>query len=195
MRHAWRPHPFAGETTVELTDAGLQVSPPAAAPRLAPYAAVTRVNLRRRPLRAATDDYICRIEAHGMPATDVRSVAWRHPFWPQDRSATYLPFVHELHRRLSWCQPPPLFIAGDPPRYFALLVALWLLPVPAIFVALTLGGADWPTRIFFTVGSVFPFGFVALVWWYRRLRPNRPRSYDPLAIPSELLPPMKNPPR
>lgn len=189
MRHAWRRRLSAGETTVVLTDVGIEESQPGHSIRLVPYNDVTQVNLRRRPLRAATDTYACRITSRGMPVIDIRSVAWRHPFWPQDRAATYRPLVQELHRRLAYRRPLPLFIAGDPPWYFAFLIALWILPLPIIFLAL--GDADWPTRLMFTVAPIFPFGFVAIVYWHRRLRPNRPRPYDPTSLPAELLPALR----
>ncbi|MCW5746274.1 MAG: hypothetical protein KIT36_08765 [Alphaproteobacteria bacterium] len=190
-RHSWRHRLAGGETTVALTDIGLTISEPDAAPRLVAYADVERVNLRFRPQRSAPDSYVCRIESRGAPPFDIRSTSWRNPLWLQDQSATYLPLVLGLHAQLAQRLPPPLFVAGDPPWYFRLQIALWILPIPIIF--LVLHDTDWPTRLMYSLLPIFPFGFVALIYWYRRLRPNRPRSYDPRAIPPELLPRPRRP--
>ncbi|HJQ55713.1 MAG TPA: hypothetical protein VJ890_02330 [Vineibacter sp.] len=157
--------------------------------RLIPYADITSVNLRFRPQRSGADSYVCRVQARGVAALEIRSVSWRNPIWRQNRADTYRPFLLALHDRIAGRQPPPRFVAGDPPWSFALQIALWILPIPVIFVAMH--DADWPTRVMYTLLPIFPLGFVALFYWYRRLRPNQPRPYDPRALPRELLPEIK----
>jgi hypothetical protein len=184
--HAWSRQRLGGETMATLTETGIEVAELIGAARLIPYADITAVNLRVRPRRSAAAAFVCSVEARGVPPLEIRSVSWPNPLWPQSRADTYRPFVLTLHARLADRQPQPLFAAGDPPWYFALQVAVWIVPFPVIF--LLLHDVPWEMRLTYTGMSVFPIGIMALIYWYRRLKPNLPRPYDPRALPGDLLP-------
>jgi len=194
-RHTWRRSLATRESATELDETGIRISPPDGVMRFIQYADIARLSLRSRHYRFHPPMYICRIEPRGAPAIDVCSTGGQKLLWLQDHGDTYRSFVEELHRRLVFRQPPPDFHAGDPPWLFACRLVSWFVFVPAFFYGFfaVLGGTFW-LPLPFAIVALFPWVFVSFIYWPLHLRPNRPRPYDPRAMPPELLQREKLPP-
>lgn len=179
MRHAFRGSPFGEETFVDLGDDGLDVT--GGMRRHIALGDIVRVRLRMFPLRASTDQYVCEVEPRSGARLRICSASFHHLVVVENRAATWRPLVEQLHRQLMGLDPPPQFVAGDPPLRFAAPVGLWLVLV---------AGALWLMSRDAALGLValFPISFLGVVAWYRFMRANRPRPYDPRALPPSLLP-------
>lgn len=189
MRYTWQLNLFEGQTTVELQASGIQIMRPGSETWMLPYADVTRVNLRRTQGGRSTYAYYCRVESRSLPALELRS-EWSKLLWGEQppEPMNYYLFVEQLHRRLIVCQPPPQFIAGASRGSYLLQFLPWV--VMPLVVVLLFASVPFPSPTLFALlgGSVA----VGIAYWYRTLRHNRPRPYDPSAIPPELLPPVKS---
>jgi hypothetical protein len=179
MRHAFRGSPFGEETFVDLNDDDLVATD--GTTRHIALNDIVRVRLRRIPLRASTDQYVCEVEPRSGAALRICSASYHHLVSIENRAATWRPLVEQLHRQLLSQNPPPQFVAGDPPVRFALLVGVWLVLVAAALWLLSQGAM-------LGLVALFPIALVGIFCWYRRLHANRPRPYDPRALPPILLP-------
>ena len=179
MRHAFRGSPFGEETIVTLGDHGIDVTD--GTTRHIALSDILRVRLRMVPLRASTDQYVCEIEPRTGARLRICSASYHHLVVVENRAATWRPLVEQLHRQLMSVSPPPQFVAGDPPLRFALPIGLWLILV---------AGALWLISQDAAIGliALFPITFLGVFYWYRRLHANRPRPYDPRALPPILMP-------
>src|SRR5262249_35921137 len=154
MRHVFRGNPFGGETVVDLSDDGIDVTDSNGVRHIT-LGDVARVRLRMIPLRASTNQFICAIEPRvGAPA-QICSASYRNPISVEAPAAPWRPPVDDLHRRLARREPPPLFIAGDSPMRFALPIIAWLVLVAAALSAFSRG---------YSVGlaALLPIGFLGL---------------------------------
>lgn len=179
MRHAFRGSPFGEETIVDLGDDGLDVTN--GATRHIALSDIVRVRLRMFPLRGSADQYVCEVEPRSGARLRICSASHHHLVVVENRAATWRPLVEHLHRRLLSLQPPPQFLAGDPPLRFALPIGLWLVLV---------AGALWLLSQDAAIGliALLPITVLGIIYWYRRLHANRPRPYDPRALPPILMP-------
>lgn len=178
MRHVCRPGPFRRETIVDLGDDGLDVMDGTS--RHIALRDIARVRLRTT-MYDLRGQFICEVESRTGDRVVLNNVSYGHWAGFEDRTATWRPLVDSLHRRLAQLDPPPQFTAGDQPGWFAAHIGVW-----AFLVLFALG---------LMVGNVVVGSLVLLVilglailYWRRRMRPNRPRPYNPLALPPELLP-------
>lgn len=180
MRHAFRRTVFEGETVVALSDDAIDVTTPSGASRRIALSDIARVRLWRQPLRAHSDQYICQVEPREGPALQIRSVSYRLLAY-DDRAATWRPMIENLLHRLARLDPPPQFVAGILPIAYALHVGICLALV-AFTLVLTSKNAVLGLFALVLVGAL------STVYWWRHLRLNKPRPYDPLALPPVLLP-------
>lgn len=179
MQHAYRGSPLGGETVVALGDDGLDVTD--GTTRHIALSDIVRVRLRMTPLRASTDQFICEVEPRDGARLAICSASYSGPLTIENRADTWRPLVDQLHQRLAKRQPPPQFVAGDPPARIALPIVAWLALVAAALWAFSQGHA-------MGLPALLPIGFFGVFYWYRRLHPNRPRPYDPLSPPPRLMP-------
>ncbi|MBV9835934.1 MAG: hypothetical protein JO055_16070 [Alphaproteobacteria bacterium] len=179
MRHAFRGSPFGEETFVDLGDEGIDMTDGTS--RHVALGDIVRVRLRRIPLRASTDQFICELEPRNGNRLRICSASYHHLVAIENRAATWRPLVEQLHRQLMSQSSPPQFIAGDPPIRFALLISVWLVLVAVALWLLSEGAM-------LGLVALFPIAFVGIFYWYRRLHANRPRPYDPRALPPILMP-------
>jgi hypothetical protein len=132
MRYVYRRNVFEGETTLDLTNSGLQVGWAGGTSAFVPYDKIVFVRLRYAPTRFTTNLYICTIMSLASLPVEVHSSSYAGVADFSDRAAEYRAFVEE---------------------HIKLLVIAWMAP---------------------------------LVWrWFRR---NRPKSYEPRAVPPDVLP-------
>ncbi len=125
--------------------------------------------------------FVCEVEPREGDRVVINNVSYGYWAGVEDRTATWRPLVDSLHRRLAQLDPPPQFAAGDQPGWFAAHIGVW-----AFLVLFALGLMIGNVIVGFLVLLVI-LG-LAILYWRRRLRPNRPRPYDPLSPPPELLP-------
>lgn len=179
MRHAFRASPFGEETIVDLGREGIDVT--SGTTRHVALGDIVRVRLRMFPLRAVTDQYVCEVEPRNGARLRICSASYHHLVIVENRAATWRPLVEQLHRRLMNLRPLPQFVAGDPPLRFAIPIGLWLVLVAGSLWLLSQGAA-------MGLVALFPITFLGVIYWYRRLHANRPRPYDPGALPPILMP-------
>jgi hypothetical protein len=185
--YSFRLNMLRPETTIWLGHDGFQVLEKDGASRTVSYDQVSQVRLSYEPSRATSDLYLCRIYAKGSatPLATVSSTFYRGFLSFDPQLGAYRAFVAALHDRLKGR-------AGVTFRAGVSGLAYWgnaiFLMVVLTFSALLLG----PIIAEVTVGPMHWFKFaliaflapLAAAWFWA----NRPRNYDPAAIPHELLP-------
>ncbi len=180
MSHSFRRTVFEGETVVVLSDDAIDVTAPSGASRRIALGNIARVRLWRRPLRAFSDQHICQVETREGRALQIRSVSNRL-FAYDNRATTWRPLIESLHQRLARLDRPPQFVAGVSPIVYALHIGAGL---ALVVFALVLTSEN----VMLGLLALVMVGLLGTVYWWRHLRLNRPRPYDPLALPPVLLP-------
>jgi hypothetical protein len=152
-----------------------------------PLAEISELRLSYDPTRFETSRYRCDVTSKRNGRALIVSVSYVSPANFENRAATYVPFVRAIALAVAHANPACKFVAGRPlARYLAshafLLLALVLLVsvlyatgVPVIGVVaikVALIAAFVPTMI-------------------RYARANRPRVFDPLNVPEDVLPPLR----
>ena len=131
-------------------------------------------------MRGYSDQHICQVEPREGRALRIHSVS-RRLFANDNQAATWRPLVESLHQRLARLNPPPQFVAGVSPTVYALHIGAGL---ALVVIALVLASEN----VMLGLLALVMVGLLGTVYWWRHLRLNRPRPYDPLALPPVLLP-------
>lgn len=176
---------FASPRIWVLEGATLEVSEAPHAPEVIPLADVTEVRLEYTPTRYEWNGYSCILKLKGQRKLTMNSLEFVGGFRRADRSASYVQFIRELHRRLPAHSAGCRYLAGASRSGFwwgTLALALAGLAVIGgiIFFSLV-GWKDYAITKITLAGCLLPIGGL---WIYR----NRPRSYQPDALPAHLLP-------
>jgi hypothetical protein len=179
-RHVFRRTVFEGETTVVLSGDAIDVTGPNGATRRIALGDIARVRLWSQALRGVSDQYNCQVEPREGSALQIRSVSYRL-FAYDDRAATWRPLIQSLHQRLARLDPPPQFVAGLSPIIYALHVGVCLAMIAFALVMLI-------ANVILGLVALFLVGVLGAAYWWRHLKTNHPRPYDPLALPPALLP-------
>jgi len=150
-----------------------------------PYAAMAELRLSYDPTRFDTRRYRCDVRL----ANGERGTLWSTHFAGvaefEDRAATYTPFVRALVAQVAAANPKCSFRAGTRPlAYWSGQLFLLAMAIAAVWVLALVGGSalsevTW-TKLFIVIGLI-P---LALVY----ARKNRPRIFQPTAIPPDVLP-------
>lgn len=186
--YVFRLNVLTPETTICLGQDGFQVFRQGDQTQTFPYAAVSSVRLSYEPSRASSDIYFCRIYLKGQtaPAITVSSTTYRGflEFEPQFKG--YRSFVASLHAKLARFGSSVAYRAGVGPFTYwgnaifltvvVVFSAILLIPIAA---NINLSGLIWIKLAL--IAFLTP---LAIAWFWS----NRPRPYDPLAVPRELLP-------
>lgn len=185
--YSYRLNVLTSETTIWLGQDGFQILEHGGKSRTFSYADVASVRLSYEPSRASSDLYFCRIYVKGRsaPAVTISSTFYRGFLNFDPQLAQYRRFVEALHAKL-----PPRggirFRAGVSAfAYWGNAVFLTLVAVFAaallipIWAGVVLSGMIWVKLAL--IAFLAP---LAAAWFWA----NRPRDYDPAAIPPELLP-------
>lgn len=101
-----------------------------------------------------------------------------------DDAAAFLAFVKALHEKITAANPSAKFSAGEIMGLIAagfICVVLLVLAAGAVFVGIAVG---WPILI--GIGAVLAIGAVAVLFF--GVKKFKPKTYDPLNIPADLLP-------
>lgn len=173
-----------GETTYHLRDTGLEVVPPdSASGYVIPYEHIQKVRLYYDPSRFATNKYHCDLHLIIGSQITLKSVHYRGLANFEDRGEVYSAFVRSLHQRLASI-PLIQYHSGNKSGCFAGNVAIMIVAIVGVLVALLMLGG--PTH---AVGFLHLIVFVVLIFWsVQYIRRNKPRTYTPTSIPSDVLP-------
>jgi len=140
----------------------------------------------RRLVSMQSSRFITELWGEGTPRLKIVSISWKSMVEQERLDRSYSVFVRELHRRISKAASSARFERGTNPW------AYW--PGLAIFVAVALGlagGAVQALQASAYTGAAFVGAFLALYLWQIEnfLRRNRPGTYNPEALPKEVMPP------
>jgi len=185
MRYVYRRNALEGETTLELTDSGIQVDRVGGASGFMPYDSIVFVRLRYAPTRLQTTLFICTIMSRTALPIEVHSSSYLGFAQFDDRAPQYRAFVEALHQRLAAIGSRAELVAGQPLASYvgnALMIALSLMLL--IWVIWLVGEHSVTWLIAAKLLAIA--GMAPLAWlWFQR---NRPRRYDAHAVPPDVLP-------
>jgi len=185
MRYVYRRNVLEGETTLELTETGIQMQREGGASGFMPYDSIVFVRLRFAPTRLQGTLYICTIMSSAAFPIEVHSSSYVGFAEFDDRAGAYRAFIEALHRKLAAIGSHAEFVAGSSVGAYignALIIALSLMAL--LWVVWLVG--ELPLS-WLVVGKLLAIAAMApLAWrWFER---NRPRRYDAHGIPPEVLP-------
>lgn len=185
MRYVYCRNALVGETTLDLTDSGIQVSRVAGASGVTPYDSIVLVHLRFAPSHVQSTLFICTIMSSAALPIEVHSSSHIGFAEIDDRASDYRAFVEALHGKPAELSSRAEFVAGN---------SLGTYIGNALLVALSLMLSLW---VIWLVGEYSPISLIVakllaiaamapLAWtWFQR---NRPRRCAPPAVPSNVLP-------
>ena len=189
--HAFKAHVWAQERRYCAEADALTWSEPAAAGREPLQGRLDYAQLRRVRLRCPTGQQVAKVGVidlwpqHGRRLR-ILSIHYRGVADVEDRAASYREFVHALHAALAVRPPGRIdFLAGSTrlgqAALWAILLAIGALML-LVLAGLFFGGLSWGY-------APVPLGMAAAGWvMWEHTRRNRPRRYDPAAVPAELVP-------
>ena len=171
---AWR----LGEDALERVEAGRPAF------RI-PYSEIIEIRLFYDPTRFETKRYRCDVFSRRNGRAMIVSVSYLSPMNFENRGATYVPFVRTLVARVAATNPACRFQAGNRPLTYVaeqlFLLAMLLLLVSVLYLT----GA--PIIGIVAIKLAILAFFVPTMILY--LHKNRPRRFDPVEIPDDVLPP------
>jgi hypothetical protein len=183
-RYAYKPSLVGATFEMNLGPDALQWEAGRRSGRIG-YAEISRVRLSFRPVTMQTYRFQMEIWSSCAPKLVVASTSWKNLLEQERHDEAYAAFVRELHRRLAR--------TGATTQYQAGAVALLYWPGVAIFVGTSLVLAGLVVSALQTAtwsAAAIVAGFLALFLWQAGgffLR-NRPATYQPTAIPPQVLP-------
>jgi hypothetical protein len=150
-----------------------------------PYASIRELRICFDPTRAEDTRHRCDVQlADGRTASFYSNhFVSMNEF--EDRAATYVPLVRGLIARASAANPACRFRSGKRPFvYWAEHVVLLVLLLLLVVVLGLVGGVALSNLVLVKLGIIATFIPVMIMY----TRKNRPRRFDPAAIPAEALP-------
>lgn len=185
MRYVYRRNAFEGETTLELTDSGIEVRRVDGASGFVPYDSIVFVRLRFAPTRLQTTLFICTIMSSTAWPIEVHSSSYVGFAEFDDRAAGYRAFVEALHARLAAIGSRAEFVAGSSLAGYIANIAVILASLMLLVWVIWLVGEFSVTWLIAAKLAAIA-GMAPIAWlWFER---NRPRRYQPHAVPPQVLP-------
>lgn len=183
--YATRNDAFSPATIWVLDGAVLRIEPDKGAPRAIPLGQVRSLRLDYAPTRPERNRYRCQLMLpSGQTLTCFnRTCAGIYDF--RDTSADYVGFVSALAAALAQHAPGCRFVTGATHASYAFNLAA------TAFVLLLLGSVAWFLLVsglvwLLAIKALFLLFYLPTLFrWVAR---NRPRSFDPAAIPTGVLP-------
>lgn len=185
MLYATRNDAFSPARTFELAAQGVVVDSPDKAKREIPFRDIVGIELAFAPTRPERNRYRCGLLLQKGETIEFFNRTYRGVYDFHDTSAEYVAFVRALHEAVAQRNPACRFAAGVSGGRYALNVAALVFAALVVAVALVcflLIGLVWVVAVKLIL---IAFYAPAALRWLKR---NQPRTYDPRAIPSELLP-------
>lgn len=178
---------FEAEKTIAIDGADLVLREGAAAEQRVPLGDVQRIRIGFEPTRVQERLYTCRIWTKGQSRVWVvlHSQSYKGFADFEAHDAEYRGFVEALSAAVAERNPKAKFAAGSSTwLYVANIVALALGAAALTWILILTGGEGWSditiTKAFLVLGLI-PLG---IAW----VRANRPRRFDPRALPVEVIP-------
>lgn len=182
--YAYRPSLLGAGCTFRLTQAGIAWEIGAKS-GVVPYRDIRHIRMVYRPAATQQHRFVTEVRAASGPRLTIASTSWKSLVEQERLDSNYTTFVTELHRRVARDGAGAVCETGGN------AVKYWLGVVVFCGVALGLAGltvrgmqlAAWS-------GAAIVGFFLAVFLWQagNYFRRNRPRRYDPVAPPAELLP-------
>lgn len=185
MHYATRNHAFLPAQTWVLDEANIRIEDDKGPPRVVPLAAMVEVRLAFAPTRPERERYRCQLVLRNAEVLEFFNRTYRGVYDFADTSAEYSEFVRALHAALGQHAPGCRFLAGSSGAGYAfnlLVLGFVVLVVAGAFVYFVVVGLVWIALI--KVLLVLFYTPTAIRWAQR----NKPRTYPPDAIPSDMLP-------
>ena len=150
-----------------------------------PSAAVVALRLSFDPTRFDTARHRCDLRLADGRAVSLFSTHFAGIADFEDRAATYVPLVRELVARVAAANPSCRFSAGKRSlAYFAQHAFLLAIALLLVLVLGLVGEVAFSTLVLVKLGIIAAFVPVLISY----ARKNRPRRFDPPAIPVDVLP-------
>lgn len=150
-----------------------------------PYDDIMSVEGQYSPSRVQSNRYLLSIKSRKKERVDITNTTYKGYGDFQENNDSYVPFIRELHRKIMAQNPDVIFKKGisQVGYYLSILTAALLLIV--VIVA---------GYFFFIHGyiTVVIFKVVFIIYYFpslmRYIQKNKPGIYDPIALPSEIIP-------
>src|ERR1700741_3608246 len=113
MRYVYRRNAFEGETTLDLTETGIEVKRVGEPPGFMSYDSIVFVRLRFAPTRLQTTLFICSIQSRTALPIEVHSSSYVGFAEFTDSPREYRAFVEALHGKLAAIGSRAEFVAGN----------------------------------------------------------------------------------
>jgi Flp pilus assembly protein TadB len=180
-----RPHAFAGERTYTLTDDALAIEEDGKPRDGAFYDSISEIRLAYAPTRFARNRYRAQVVFRDGGMAELFNTHYAGVGDFPERNAEYSGFLTELHKRLAANGNNIRFTRGNSPAAY---IGNWLLTIfvfamlALAFVLLVAWGLVWIAVVKI---AIILFFIPTLIRYMARAKPG---TYDPLAIPEDVLP-------
>lgn len=183
VHYSVRRHAFEPERRWALDDNGLSWQAEDRNGHL-DFAAIAAVRLGYGATRFDFARYRCRVTGRDGASESIVSTHFDSLGNFSDRRDGYLPFVRALVTRTAAANPQCRFHAGVGPAQFWLTVFFLFAALAIVAVAALSLGIPPLWYLYLKIAFIIALLPVALVW----IKRNRPRRFDPSAIPADVLP-------
>jgi hypothetical protein len=184
LTYSFRAHAFVKEATWRIEDGMLTCEQQGQTMRF-PLAGATDVRLVFDPARVAYNRFGCNVRFRDGREAVLLNQSYSGFADFEDRSGSYVPFVRALIARIAQANPACRFHAGKPALGYvaslAFLFAIFLLLALVLWVTETVSLSGLVTVKLIIIAAMLPT-------LYLYVRKNRPRPFEPAAIPDDLLP-------
>ncbi len=171
----------AGEKTITLAGEYLTVYSGGDINRQIPYTDIQTVHMSHVLGKNIWDAHVCKLVMKNGEDLEICNKSYKGIFSIKDSSHDYIIFLKELHKQLASTNPAVDYSGGvnSTINYIGLTVGLALF-LGLVFLLLRYG------KQFGSFGLIVQISW--LLWIAVTFLKNRPHKYDPLDIPSRLLP-------
>jgi len=150
-----------------------------------PFTQLRRLRMSYRPSSMQSHRFVTELWAEGSPRLQIVSSSWKSMVEQERLDSDYSAFIGELHRRVSRVNGSAQFERGNSPLVY------W--PGVVVFVAVAFGLAALIARALqtgATTGAAMIGVFLVLYLWQigNFFRRNRPGTYQPDALPADVMP-------
>lgn len=185
VTYTFRSNAFVPERTYRLTGDALVIEEAGKPNDGAFYDGISEVRLAYTPTRAATDRYRAQIIFRDGGMAELFNLHYRGVLDFPERNADYVAFLTTLHQHLAKKGKEVRYHAGNSIGGYignwALTIFIFAMIALIVFLIPT-WGATWIVLAKFALVLIF---LPVLVVYMRKAKP---RTYDPLAIPKDVLP-------
>jgi hypothetical protein len=182
--YSYRPSALGTPRAFSLTGGGIDWAVGARSGSI-PFEKIRRVRLSFRPNSMQSYRFITELWADGSPKLQIISSSWKSMFEQERFDEAYSGFIRELHRRIASTNGATKFDRGSSPLIY------W--PGVVIFVGAGIGLAALIVRALQAgamASAAIVAAFLAFYLWQAGnfFRRNRPGTYRPEALPTEIMP-------